>query len=424
MSRSPEPLPFHYRWNFRMLMVGYISFGTGITFISVSTVLPALAGELTRSAPLIGLVSTIFSGSWFLPQLLVARVLHGKPRQKPYLMIGVAGRLALPVVAVALWGGLAKQPMAMLALCYACIGLFMLFDAFGSVPWFDIVARTIPASRRGRLVGISQVVVGVLGIGVGALVGLIMVSPRLPFPNNYALLFLLATIGFIPSSVALAFLREPPPEERRPAGDAAAMGGRELLKPLADAEFRRFVACRLMVGMVDMAIPFFVGHAEGVLRLPRGMIGGFVIAQTLGGIVASGALGLVSERWGTRNVIRIGSAVTVLGPLLALAAHLAHNSILSSAYPLVYFTLGVMNAIRMLGFSNYLLEIAPADRRPTYVGLANTLGGAVMFVPMLGGWLLQATSYSVLFGATAILLATGFVLSLGLRADHRRPNAG
>ena len=57
-----EPLPPHYRWNSTALMVGYISFGISFTFINVNTVMPALAGQLTDSAPLIGLIGTIFSG--------------------------------------------------------------------------------------------------------------------------------------------------------------------------------------------------------------------------------------------------------------------------------------------------------------------------------------------------------------------------
>jgi hypothetical protein len=40
-------------------------------------------------------------------------------------------------------------------------------------------------------------------------------------------------------------------------------------------------------------------------------------------------------------------------------------------------------------------------------------------VPILGGWLLEATSYVVLFGLTTALLGAGFLVSLGLTPPAR-----
>jgi MFS family permease len=77
--------------------------------------------------------------------------------------------------------------------------------------------------------------------------------------------------------------------------------------------------------------------------------------------------------------------------------------------------LGVVNSSWMLGFFNYLLEIAPEHMRPAYVGLGNTIMGVLTLTPMLGGWLLEATSYTVLFGLTTVIAAGGFLLSLGLK---------
>ena len=68
----------------------------------------------------------------------------------------------------------------------------------------------------------------------------------------------------------------------------------------------------------------------------------------------------------------------------------------------------------MLGFYNYLLEIAPDDLRPSYIGLGNTIMGILTLAPTVGGWLLEATSYTVLFGITALLVFLGFLMALRL----------
>jgi MFS family permease len=139
------------------------------------------------------------------------------------------------------------------------------------------------------------------------------------------------------------------------------------------------------------------------------------MAQTAAGVVASLVLGLISERWGPRYVARIGSAVAITGPLFALAAHLIASGWLVQAYPFVYVVMGIVNSMWMLGFVNYMLEIAPDEMRPAYVGLGNTIMGTLTFVPMIGGWLLEATSYTVLFGATAVIVTIGLLLTLGLK---------
>jgi|YNPNPStandDraft_1061719.scaffolds.fasta_scaffold01741_5 MFS family permease len=413
MSKDYAPLPPHYRYNFAVLLVDYICFGVAFTFVSLNSVMPALVGKLTTSAPLIGLVGTIFSGGWLLPQLFVANIINDKPYKKPYLLAALSGRVMIWIVALALWTGLADHPRMMLVLFFVCIGLFATTDGIASVSWFDIMARAIPIQRRGRLIGIGQFAGGLAGIGVGALVSLIL--DRRPFPLNYALLFALAGTALVPSTVALCLLREPPPAEKKnPHPDRRKATWLHILT--TDRLFLRFMLARLLVGMLGLASSFYVLHAEQVLRLPGSIIGGFVAAQTLAGTIASAGMGLVSERWGTRTVASLAGLAAAAGPLFALVVHQPGARWLAHAYPFVFMMLGVVNSAWMLGFTNYLLEIAPEEIRPTYVGLSNTMAGAVMmFVPMAGGWLLEVSSYPVLFGVTTALTVLGFLVTLTLK---------
>ena len=418
MDKESDALPAHYRWNFTAFVVDYICFMTALSLVSVSSVMPAFVRQLTDSAPVIGLSGAIFRGSWLLPQLAVARLVGHKPRKKPYMVVGLYVRIVFWVVALGLWVGLARYPTAMLVLFFVCLSLFAFGDGVTNIAWSDILARTIPPKRRGRLFGLGQLVSGLTGIGMGALVGLILGSPRLAFPTNYALLFALSGALFIPSALALGAVREPPPQDTTQQ-TRSLIKGRWLALLLKDPDFRRIIVCQLLVGTMDLAIPFYVGHATDALRLPQRIIGTFVIAQTLAGLFASGLLGLINDRWGPRYVVRIGSAAAVMGPLFALAAHLDLTSgLLAQAYPVTFVLLGVVRSARMLGFLNYVLEIAPDEMRPAYVGLSNTLTGVIAVAPLIGGWLLQTTSYVVLFAVTAASVATGFLLSLKVRSPQ------
>jgi len=405
-------LPKDLRWNTAAFLVDYVCFGVAFTFLSISSVLPAFVDELTDSAPLIGLVSTAYSGAWLLPQLIVARLINDKPRKKPYLLTATSGRIALWIIALALYLGLSRHPTAMLTLFFICLGLFAVTDGFASIAWFDIMARAIPLKQRGRMIGVGQFVSGLLGIGVGQLVALILQNR--PFPLNYALLFFLAGLILIPSAVALALLREPRPRPR-PDDAASTSSWRDLWHVLrGDSAFQRLIASRLMVGMISVATSFYVVHAATQLHLPTAVIGQFIGAQTLASVISSPLLSWISERWGPHYVTRIAALTAMIGPLFAWTTEQVHIPAMCYAYPLVYAALGFLNNAWLAGFSNYLLEIAPEHARPAYIGLGNTLAGILTVAPILGGWLLEATSYAVLFGLTTILVGIGFGLTLTL----------
>ena len=387
--------------------------------------LPAFVRELTDSAPLIGLVTTTFSFGWLAPQLLMGRLVGDKPRKRPYMMLGAIGRIAMPIAALALWAGLHQYPSTMLTLFFVCLLVLGLADGISSIPWFDILAQAIPVSRRGRLFGIGQSVTGLAGIGIGALVAILL--ERIAFPQNYALLFTLTSVGLGVSAIALALIVELPPQTTDRQTPASAKG--DWLRPLtSDPTFRRLLVCRLLLNMINLAAPFYVGHASDVLLLPTSVIGIFVTAQALAGVLGSPLLGFVSERWGPHLVIRIGSASAAIGPAFALVTHLTGARWLAQAYPIVYVALGLMNSSFMLGFTNYMMEIAPDRLRPAYIGLANTIMSVLTVVPILGGWLLETTSYSTLFGLSAVLAGVGFFVSLAFRpieeARHMRETSG
>jgi MFS family permease len=401
-------------WNFYMFLTDYVWFGVAFAFFSPDTVVPGLVRQLIDSAFAIGLVSAIFRIGWLLPQLAVARAINDKPRKMPYLVLGLIGRIAFFLVALILQSKLPRYP-AMLILCTVCFVFFTSFDALAGVAWFDIMARAIPPKMRGRMFGIGQAISGLIGIGAGTLIKLILEHGS--FPDNYAVIFALAGLMLIPSSIAIILVREPPPdvtEEREEQQKTGSWTKRLMANP----DYRQLTICRILIGMMALATPFYVAHARAVLQLPESAIGDFIIAQTITGVVASTVLGVVHERQGPRAVIRIGAAAATVAPIFALAAHLAGGGWLAHTYPIVFVSLGIANATWIMGFFNYVLEIAPDSMRAAYVGTINSIVWPLTLASVVGGWLLEITSYSVLFIATAVFVGASFLLSLGLRSSR------
>ena len=414
----------HYRRNFICFVLDYVFFGLGLAFVNQTTVLPSFISQLTDSAPLIGLASTIQTGAWLLPQLIAASYLADKPRKKPYMLLTAAlGRPVFWLLAGILFLSGGRAPTLTLALLFISLAVFLGTDAVASVAWFDILGKAIPPTRRGRLIGTGQVLSGLLTVGGGAVVKVVLGPHGPPFPSNYALLFFMAGLSLFGSWVAMSFLREPVASTRSERLPWNAFLPR-LWKLLRENHtFSLAIVVRLLAGLSGMAMPFYVVYATKELRFGAEVIGFFLSAQVVGSILAGFAWGYLNERSGSKAVIQGSMILGLTSPLLALLVgpmgHLIGTSTIY-AYSLIFLAIGALNNSYMPGFINFVLDLAPSEERSTYIALTNTLCGVLLVVPFLGGWLLQATSYPVLFATTVGGVAIALALTFRLEEPRQR----
>ncbi len=414
----------HYRHNFICFVLDYIFYGISMAFVNLTAVLPSFISQLTDSAPLIGLASTIQTGAWFLPQLIAASHLAGKARRKPYMLLAAAiGRPVFWLLAGVLFLAGDRAPALILGVLFVSLAVFMSTDAIASVAWFDILGKAIPPTRRGRLIGTGQVLSGLLTMGAGAVVNAVLGPYGPPFPNNYALLFFLAGLFLFLSWLAMSFLYEPPgpTQEQRLPWNAFLPKLWTVLKE--NRTFSLVIAVRLLTGLSGMAMPFYVIYATEELHFSAETIGVFITFQVAGSILGGFLWGYLNERSGSKIVIQCSIITAIVSPLLALLirpmSHLAETSPIY-VYYLIFLAIGALNNSFMPGPINFVLELAPSEERPIYVALINTLCGSLMVVPFLGGWLLQATSYPVLFLTTMGGVAIALVLTFGLEEPRQK----
>ena len=411
----PRP---HYRRNFVAFMGDSIGFSVGMTFASMTTVMPQLIERFTDSEVVVGLILSASSGAWLLPQLIYANLLTNKRRKKPYLVLGgVIGRPLYLAYAVALGLGLYHHPALALFLLFAVQILFLAADGLSAVAWFDIVSKAIPDVRRGRLFGGAQFIGGLLSIGAGVVIAALLGEDGPSFPQNYAVILVLASLCLLLGFFALVFLVEPdePVQESRPAWRDYFP---QLLSTLRqDRAFARVILVRLLSGFDTLALSFYILFATQELELPPETIGLFTAAQTAGRILASIGMGALAERAGSHRVMQVATGIGLTAPVLSLALLLVDapgDATTAAVFALVFVVIGVTMGSGMLGYFNYTLEIAPAGQRPTYIGLLNTISGVLVVLPTIGGGLLRISSYGVLFALTAAILIVAHALSLRL----------
>ena len=416
------------RRNAAAFVIDYAFFGMGLAFAGTSTTLPALAARLTSNAVLIGLVGALWNGGWLLPQIAAAHYLTAKPRKLPVaIAVSWVGRPVFLVLALFLLMGGIRWPAVALTFLLAAVFYFAATDALVAVAWFDVLAKTIPGKLRGRVVGIGQLLSGLLSLGAGAAVRALLAEGGPPFPVNYALILILATAAFFISTGSFYFIHEPVdavPAERPQLGHVLPRLVRHLRE---DSRFRQLTVVRLLIGLSAMPLPFYAVYATLERGLPEASIGFFLVALTVGGLVAGLVLGPVADRQGAHRVVQLMGLFQFLAPVLALLASRVANTspqTLTALFALVFLFLGIGDGSTMLGVLNYVLEIAPSADRTSYVGLTNTLAGMIILYPIIGGWIATRWGYEAVFALAAVVILIGGVLALWLPSPSPMQAAG
>lgn len=422
-GREGPPEPSTVRRNFRLGVINGALMNLAHTFEDPRTILPVFVLRLTSSDAMVGLVSGIFMAGWYLPQFLVSSLIEHKDKKLPYYMLWSKIRIGsrvLMVLSIFLIGD--SHP----SLLFWAFLLFWtttsLGGGFAGVPFLDVVAKTVPERRRGSFFGVRRLIGALLGIGAG-FVAKAVLAPEfiLGFPANYGTLMGMATVAAGVAVYSFCKIEEPvgfASSSRRPLGEHVR-SGLALLR--GDSNFRGFLLTRVLWSATAMAFPFYAVYAVTDLGMSESTVGIFVTLWVVGTLLANFIWGQVIDRYGSRAGLVWSGILGIAAPLIACAVFLVPEGSSPAAYlpsdlaadedlglrHILFMSTFVANAFafngRLIGNFTYLLEMAPSDRRPTYIGLANTLAFPLALSPVLGGAVASWTGYFWLFTAAAVV---------------------
>jgi len=414
----------HFRRN-AIAFIGESSlFGLGLLFASTTTILPGFVSRLTGSAVLVGLIISVTEGAWRAPQLLFANWIGHRPRKKPYLtIVGLFARPVYLLFALALALGVARSPSLALMLFFVLHTLMYTGMSVDTIVWWDVLAKAVPARRRGRILGTSTVLSGMVAVIAGLFISYLFGESGPPFPTNYAVSFAIAGTFFMLSLGSWMLVAEPEEATARPRTPWPVYAKEVWAILRTDAAMRRLLIVRLFAGFNGFALGFYVLFGTERLGLAGEMIGVFAAVQTIGGILSGILFGWISERYGNHRVVQIATAASLASPLVALVyLFAAPAGVWLSLYAIVFAFIGVAMNANFIGFANLNVDIAPPGKRTTYIGLFNTVSGLVVIWPAIGGWVLQQSSYAFLFAVSFGLMAVAHLASWWLPSSHGEPD--
>jgi len=411
----------HLRRNFSLGVLNGAFFNLFSALLDPSLVLSWFVSQLTTSNFLIGLIMPIQSGGWLLPQLVVSGYLQRRQRKLPFYARMAGAR-------VAIWGlmtlavFLIEDPAVLLVVFFTLLAAYSLTAGLAGICFVDIVAKAIPATRRGAFFGWRRFSGGFLALGGSLLVKVILDERRgLAFPDNYAILFLLSFFTLCLAMGSFILTVEPlePVSKER-----VTLGGqfrRALDLPRRDTSYRRFLTMRLLLMGAEIATPFYIVYAKRALSVSVSMVGVYLTGATLAGFASNLLWGRISDRRGNKLLLVLSSSLGLLIPLTALSIGPLANLLpglrefAPGLFALVFVLSGGYKSGTMIGNLNFLLEIAPPDDRPLYVGFTNTVMGIALLASSVGGLIVDITGFTVLFSLALAFYAVALFLTLKLQ---------
>lgn len=411
----------HLRRNFSLGLLNGAFFNLFNALLDPSLVLSWFVSQLTTSNFLIGLIVPIQHGGWFLPQLVVSSYLQRRQRKLPFytyiagVRVTIFGLMTLAVFLI-------EDAAVLLVVFFILLAAYSLGSGLGGICFVDIVAKAIPPTRRGAFFGWRRFLGGLLALGGSLLVKYILDERRgLAFPDNYAVLFLLSFFTLCVAVGCFILVVEP----LEPVNKAKITLGKQFRRaldlPRRDKNYRRFLTMRLLLMAAEIATPFYIIYAKRALSVSVSMVGVYLTGATMAGFASTLLWGRISDRRGNKLLIILSSSLGLFIPLIAMSiVPLADllpglREFTSGLFALVFIVSGGSKAGAMMGNMNFLLEIAPADDRPIYIGLTNTILGIALLASSVGGLIVDLVGFTVLFSLALAFYALALFLTLKLQ---------
>ncbi len=371
-------------------------FGFALGFASFSTVLPLFVSNLTDSAVLIGLITSIHVLGWQLPQLFTAHRVSQQKRYKPMVMFYTIFE-RVPFLGLAIVSLFIPQigSTVALVLIFCLLIIQGIGGGLAANPWQNMIGKICPREHWGIFFGIQSSASNLL-LGVGAIIAGVILEKN-PSYAGFSLCFLLAVGAFTLSYIAIGLSRE---EESIPVGEGINQKDywkdiRKILK--RDSNFRWFVVIRILAQLGTVGFAFYSVYVVRFYGVDEATVGILTAVMMVSEMVFNPIMGWLGDHWSRRGVMAVGMVCAAISALVTMWAPSVIWFYLTFALAGAAFVAVWTIALSMT------LEFGTGHEKPAYIGLANTLVAPTAFlIPLLAGWLADAVGYNATFLATAI----------------------
>ncbi len=400
--------------NFFLIIISNIFTKLGDALSNPKTVLAWLMSYVNAPIYLISFIVPIRESGSMLPQILIASYIRKKPIRKWVWVIGsvlqFGAIFSMGLVSLSFEGITAGWLIILLLI------LFSLSRGLSSISSKDVIGKTIPKTRRGRLNGYSTAISGLLVLAAGIFM-IIKSKENLGIEFYSYIIFFAASLWLIGAFV-YANIKEFPGETDG-GGNAFKEAPKRLDLLKNDKPFRNFVISRSLLLCSALTAPFYVVLAQNYLGNDSYILGVFIIAGGIASSISAPIWGKMADS-SSKNVMVNGALITsLLG--IAMFAILVWAPLLREMlwlYPTAFFILGIAHSGVRVGRKTYIIDMAGGNKRTDYVAVSNTIIGAILLIT--GG----ISALASIFSIEGIILVLSLMGLLGAYTSFKLPEIG
>lgn len=239
--------------NFLKQLLAYVATKTGDALSKPGLILTWLLSVVGAPAAAIGVLVPVREAGSLLPQLIVSGAIRRFEIRKGIWAAGSVfqGLAVIGMAAVAMTLNGAAAGWSIIGL----LAVFSLSRGVCSIVSKDLIGKTIPKTRRGRLSGWASSISGWIAVVIGIF---FILRNREEIPLwGFALLLTSAGVLWLAAAALMASLNEKPGATTR-GGSVLAEAIKSLRLLKEDRIFRRFCVARALLASTVLSMPFYV----------------------------------------------------------------------------------------------------------------------------------------------------------------------
>ena len=388
------------RHNYYALLWHALFLALAKNFMDVDTIVPAMMIDAGGTSVHIGLLTAIMLGGSHLSQLFFAPFINNRPMKKGCLLLGINTRIfALACLVFLFFLSSRITDSFLIMMIFLFISVFSISGGFANIGYTDILGKSISPDSRKSFLSVKQVIVST-GLFASAYFASRTLTLK-PYPDNYAFLFIVATVMLTVASAGFWRLKE------------VKISKQEIYKYknfiriiLHEIRSNKKLAYYLLItntqGVSLALMPFLILYAKDVLNATGSDIGNYLIFKVIGGIFVGALLFYHSKKVRYQHLMYLTSILAFIIPLfmLILPGHFFLN--------LSFLAGGIVFTLHTITASGVLLEVSTNENRALYTGIVGAGSVLPVIFPLVSSWVINQFGFSMFFISFMFIISFSF----------------